>query len=1280
MDRKFKGLIVLFVIFFSSFSLLFSTTLSFAKPVGKEKALKAANTFLNAEKIREERKLTKIIAKQAQETISLKGFASSKIQEIRDKNGKILAYVTELKPEGFIITSADDNIRPIIGYSFKGKFPFQDSKENVLLHLAKWDIEARLKTLDSESASAKNLSQGNKSLWSEYTSTETALLKGLSSTTQWGPLINNDPNLTWDQGDPLNPTYNKFCPKDPAYPLSPGRRSLVGCSATAMAQIINYWAFPPSVSFHAGDRYTSWHHYINLLYPIRIDEDSSSYNFPSFDDLNAALSVINYTGDPNEKAYLSFAAGIKNHMAYSSYRSGALLSADAYKNGFYYGSATCKAGIYASGIGGGLNWTDYEAIVIENIQKEWPVEISLHNIHTLIVDGYRSTGESHLNFGWGGYRDLWYFLPNVIDWNTVTEIIYNICPYPGWGQYGGDSKNTRRTRYNGPEDHKVKWIVDTSLLDAQTDLATAIVGSSGNVYAFCQAMNSSDPGKFFIITPHGEILNDTSIPNPANIASEPAQASSFGLPIYIAFDNKVYRISLDVNVEMFYEDPDHRIKFVYPTQVDSHGNVYISGPWKLRSLDLNGNLRWEKTFALGGSMSFVAGIAIDEDRTRVYAKYYDDSTDTAHIWALNKYTGDEIWDVPVPAVASPMAAAGEPTVGDDGTVFARFFTSLRAYNPDSSMKWDYTVNTGQEYLEPFVSLGPNANIYICGANIASTPKHAWIRSLKTSDKTLLWEFTKEYPSDASSYDFRAPVVAYDNNMIYAVFHELSSPGYRKLYALKENVSGLTEMWEHEGADCILLGSTGAAYLLDRESEKIIALSGGEVGDPDGAGMAYTNNIAPTAPTNPSPQSGVLNLNYEQALLLSWTCSDPEVHALKYNVYIGEGDSGTIGLYAKDLNEPNYVFTNLRPGTGYLWKVVATDGQAIAEGPTWAFATKPAKTDLNSDGKVNFVDFAFIANYWMNECLEPNWCSGCDLDHSGVTDTTDLSIFAGTWLKVISCNYRVVNIRQLTDGVIGESGCAFNADGTKVAYRNFHPPYSWNYCDIWTMNTNGSSQTQITTASNGEFNPSFLPDGRITYTKEFGGNDYDIWMVNANGSNPHSFIGGSYRQQSSCWHPNGNKIVYESEYQYAGPTEIWTADSNGSNKIKLTDHTTDGYAQSFPIYSRSGSLIAYASPATSSAEYHIWVMNANGSNKQQITLGDKTQYPMFWWPDDSRIGYTENGKVYLRDIANGTDQLLLEIPGATIDECDLSTDGTKLVFALSDGSEFHIWIGDVICEP
>jgi len=273
-------------------------------------------------------------------------------------------------------------------------------------------------------------------------------------------------------------------------------------------------------------------------------------------------------------------------------------------------------------------------------------------------------------------------------------------------------------------------------------------------------------------------------------------------------------------------------------------------------------------------------------------------------------------------------------------------------------------------------------------------------------------------------------------------------------------------------------------------------------------------------------------------------------------------------------------------------------------------------------------------------------------------------------------YEVNNLTKLTNGPIQESEPVFNADGTKIAYRYLHPPYSWANCDIWVMNIDGSGKAQITTDSRGEFSPRFAPDGRITYNKEFGSNDYDLWIVNADGSSPHLLIGGSYRQTLCRWHPAGNEIVYSSEYQLGGPLEIWTANSDGSGKLRLTDHTVDGYGQNSPVYSRSGNLIAYANYANSSASTDIWVMNSDGSGKHQIIFDASGQNPMFWWPDDSRIGYVQDGDLWLHNLSTSTDELLLSMGGGSFDWCDLSPDGTKLVFDWADASGQHIWIGDV----
>ena len=293
---------------------------------------------------------------------------------------------------------------------------------------------------------------------------------------------------------------------------------------------------------------------------------------------------------------------------------------------------------------------------------------------------------------------------------------------------------------------------------------------------------------------------------------------------------------------------------------------------------------------------------------------------------------------------------------------------------------------------------------------------------------------------------------------------------------------------------------------------------------------------------------------------------------------------------------------------------------------------------------------------------------------------DSSVLSGSiryWFNVKSKS------TKLTDWPVGQQECTFNRSGRLVAYRNLPPPHDWTNSDIWVMNPDGSGNNQITFDSSGEFNPRFRSDGRISYVKEFGSNEYDIWLVNADGSNPCELIGGSLRQGGAGhdWHPTQLKIAYTNEYlRDAG--EIWTAKAEGCGKVygkrMLTNHNVDGYSQDFPVWSNLGDKIAYGNMASKGAVHHVWVMNSDGSGKHQITFGSGEE-PMFWWPDDSFIGYGKNYEVWLHHLATGTDKLLLSLPNGQIGSCDLSPDG-KLVFTLSDASGTHIWIADIITGP
>ncbi len=399
------------IMFFPSYSILKAET------ADVEQVKKITETFLITQNARQNQGIVKIESGVAGISPSI-----SEIREVRDENGDVLAYIAELEPRGFIATSADTNIYPIIAYSNKTSFPSSE-KDNPLYLLLKEDMKLRIKAITEYGRS--NAIENN-NLWNSYTngdipdSSDTFQQWPQENTTLTGGLV----ETTWNQRSP----YNDFCPIDPV----DSNRCVVGCTATALAQVINYYQ-QCTISFDENDSYTTYN-------GIDIDSDSIRYDFPSFEQLNSYLATLNdkYISqtEPNDSdaAALSFACGIATSMDYSSEGSGASFydSQQALLNKFYF---------YSADLIGSLSH-EYLLALQENIINKIPAMFAIRSSdgfsgHIIICDGYNTNGEYHLNFGWGSpypeeITDVWYRLPSELPSYLciITLAILNIQPTP----------------------------------------------------------------------------------------------------------------------------------------------------------------------------------------------------------------------------------------------------------------------------------------------------------------------------------------------------------------------------------------------------------------------------------------------------------------------------------------------------------------------------------------------------------------------------------------------------------------------------------------------------------------------------------------------------------------------------------------------------------------------------------------------------------------------------------------------------------------------------------
>ncbi len=179
----------------------------------------------------------------------------------------------------------------------------------------------------------------------------------------------------------------------------------------------------------------------------------------------------------------------------------------------------------------------------------------------------------------------------------------------------------------------------------------------------------------------------------------------------------------------------------------------------------------------------------------------------------------------------------------------------------------------------------------------------------------------------------------------------------RLGAVKDNGDTYEDGRDMAGGGSLAFGPGRTIFSIPHASDQSIwALTDyGEVGDPEGRGMDYADNNPPLSPSDPSPTDGATDQSPD-SIELSWTASDPDAgQNLKYDVFVCamvEGEEAAFVPVANGLTDNSYTLTGLLEGTQYLWTVIATDGQAISEGPTWSFEVLSEPGIYNIYGKVS----------------------------------------------------------------------------------------------------------------------------------------------------------------------------------------------------------------------------------------------------------------------------------------------------------------------------------------
>ncbi|MCX6835008.1 MAG: C10 family peptidase, partial [candidate division Zixibacteria bacterium] len=332
------------------------------------------------------------------------------------QDGVLLARYYDLSPRGYVVVPALKEMGPIRVYSDESNL--DENQEGGMLQLLR-DVLSERAELYLQVYGDLNATQpgsgdvpfdrSQKTGWARLAvaAKDFRIDQSLGVQAEAGPLTTS----SWHQRDP----YSNNCP------MGDGGRCVVGCTATALSQILNYWKWPSSgIGSHSytwgGDNCNGgW-----VPGQILTADFSDSYDWANIPDSCDGTEGCT----PEQEAALAnlcYEAGVSVNMDYGACASGAAMDMGVFLNYFKYSPSVSRE--YRVNHTQ-QSWFDVIKSEIDAGRVMW-----YHiNSHSIVCDGYRDNGgqlEYHMNYGWGQGNNAWYVIDNLYCYWIAGEV----CPY-----------------------------------------------------------------------------------------------------------------------------------------------------------------------------------------------------------------------------------------------------------------------------------------------------------------------------------------------------------------------------------------------------------------------------------------------------------------------------------------------------------------------------------------------------------------------------------------------------------------------------------------------------------------------------------------------------------------------------------------------------------------------------------------------------------------------------------------------------------------------------------
>ncbi len=287
------------------------------------------------------------------------------------------------KDSGMLVVASDDRLGPVVGFTTNG-YVSEVAKLPVSFRLWLQMLEREVRRVQTDPKYDKRQLRGT---------------YGFKLPIAVDPLL----RTTWGQRYP----YNASCPVDSAHG---GVRCLTGCTATAMAQVMNYHRWP--IEGAKGVFYKEGYHdrFMERFFPMgRYEWGAYKSSYSMRDTLNER-SGIAHIGD------LLFHCGSALRASYCS----RVTRAAAYRirlgliNNFNYSIETSYMEADM------MSPREWHYLLRKELSGRRPVcyDLSAYHEwrnagHVWVCDGYNKEGLYHFNWGWDGWLDGYYALVDL---------------------------------------------------------------------------------------------------------------------------------------------------------------------------------------------------------------------------------------------------------------------------------------------------------------------------------------------------------------------------------------------------------------------------------------------------------------------------------------------------------------------------------------------------------------------------------------------------------------------------------------------------------------------------------------------------------------------------------------------------------------------------------------------------------------------------------------------------------------------------------------------------